>query len=72
MEQAPPPMIINEEEKYKVKEVQKHRKQDKRMQYLIHWKGYGDKHDQQIAESELPCIKEAIENYWMRILSQNL
>ena len=63
MEQAPPPMIINEEEKYKVKEVQKHRKQGRRMQYLIHQKGYGDKHDQWIAESELPYVKEAIKNY---------
>ena len=45
MELAPLPTIINEEKEYKVKEVQKYRKQDKEMQYLVHWKGYGDKHD---------------------------
>jgi len=33
------------------------------MQYLIHWKGYRDEHDQWIAKSELPHAKEAIEDY---------
>ena len=46
MEPAPTPMIINEEEEYKVKEVQKHRKHGRGMQYLVHWKEYGDEHDQ--------------------------
>jgi len=36
---APLPMIINEEEEYEVEEVRKHRKQGRRTQYLIHWKG---------------------------------
>jgi len=45
MELAPPPMIINEEEEYEVEEVQKHRKHGKETQYLVHWKGYGDKYD---------------------------
>ena len=30
------PTIINEEEEYKVEEVQKHRKQGRGMQYLVH------------------------------------
>ena len=34
---APLPIIINEEEKYEVEEVRKHRKQGRGMQYLIHW-----------------------------------
>ena len=46
MELVPPPTIINEKEEYKVEEVQKYRKRDKGTQYLVHWKGYGDKHDQ--------------------------
>ena len=41
-----PPTIINEEEKYKVEEVRKHRKQGWRTQFLVHWKGYRDEHDQ--------------------------
>ena len=63
MEPAPPPIIINEEEEYKVEEVQKHRKWGKETQYLIHWKGYGDEHDQWIAESGLPYAKGVIEDY---------
>ena len=46
MEPAPLPTIINEEEEYKVEEVRKHRKRGKGTQYLVHWKGYGDEHDQ--------------------------
>ena len=45
-EPAPPPTIINEEEEYEVEEVQKHRKWGRGTQYLVHWKGYGDEHDQ--------------------------
>ena len=71
-ELAPPPTIINEEEEYEVKKVRKHRKQDRGTQYLMHWKGYGDKHNQQITEMGLPHAKEAIEDYWTRYLSQNL
>ena len=45
-EPAPPPTIINEEEEYEVEEVRKYRKQSRGIQYLMHWKGYGDEHDQ--------------------------
>jgi len=69
---APPPTIINEEEEYEVEEVRKHRKWGRGMQYLIHWKGYGDEHDQWIVESGLPHAKDTIEDYWTRYLSQNL
>ena len=41
------------------------------MQYLMHWEGYGDKHDQWIAETGLPHAKETIEDYWLRILVPN-
>jgi len=33
---APPPMIINEKEEYKMEEVRKHRKHGRGTQYLIH------------------------------------
>jgi len=66
---APPLVIINEEEEYKVEEVWKHRTQRWGMQYLVHWKGYGDEHDQWIAESGLPYAKQVIEDYWTRYLS---
>jgi len=69
---APSPTIINEEEEYEVEEVRKHRKQERGTQYLVHWKGYGNEHDQWIAETGLPHAKEAIEDYWTRVSSQNL
>jgi len=65
-------MIINEEEEYKVEEVRKHRKRERGTQYLVHWKGYRDEHDQWIAEMELPHAREVIEDYWIRCSSQNL
>jgi len=55
-------MIINEEEEYEVEEVRKHRKQGWGTQYLVHWKSYGDEHDQWIAESGLPHAKQVIED----------
>jgi len=71
-EPAPPPTIINEEEEYEIEEVRKHQKCGKGMQCLVHWKGYGDEHDQWIAEMGLPHAREAIEDYWARYLSRNL
>jgi len=71
-EPAPPPTIINEEEEYEVEEVRKYRKRGRGTQYLIHWKGYGDKHDQWIAEMGLLHARQAIEDYWTRCSSRNL
>ena len=71
-EPAPPPMIINEEEEYEIEEVRKHQKQERGVQYLVHWKGYRDEHDQWIVETGLPHAKEVIEDYWIRVSSRNL
>jgi len=64
--------IINKKEEYKVKEVRKHRKQSKGMQYLVHWKDYGNEYNQWIVELGLPHAKKVIEDYWTRCLSRNL
>ena len=72
MEPAPPPDIFNKEEEYKVEEIRKHRKQEWRTQFLVHQKDYKDKYDQQITETGLSHAKEVIEDYWTRVLSQNL
>ena len=63
IEPAPLPTIINEEEEYKVEEVWKHRKQNRGMQYLLYWKGYGNEHDQWIMETGLLYAKGMIEDY---------
>ena len=55
--------IINEEEEYKVEEIRKHQKKRQGTQYLVHWKGYRNEHNQWIAEMGLPHIKETIEDY---------
>jgi len=68
-EPASPLIIINEEEEYEIEEVRKHRKQGRGMQYLVHWKGYGDEHNQWIAETGLPYAREVIEDYWARCSS---
>jgi len=72
IEPAPVPIIINEEEEYKVEEVQKYRKPGRGMQYLVYWKGHENKHDQWIVEIGLPHAKEAIKDYWTWCLGQNL
>ena len=40
------PPTINKEEEYIIEEVRKHRKQGWGTQFLVHWKGYGNEHDQ--------------------------
>ena len=37
--------IINEKEEYEVEEIRNHRKQGYSMQFLVHWKGYSNKHN---------------------------
>jgi len=69
MESAPLPTIINEEEEYEFKEVWKHRKQGRGIQYMVHWKGYKNEHDQWIVETVLPHAKGVIEDYWIRYSS---
>ena len=66
------PNIINDEEEYKVEEIGKHWKKGQGTQYLVHWKEYGNKHDQWIVETVLSHVKGVIKDYWTRILSWNL
>jgi len=68
-EPVPSPTIINKKEEYEIEEVRKHRKQGRVTQYLIHWKGYRDKHDQWIVKTGLHHAKEVIEDYWTRYSS---
>ena len=60
---APLPDIITEEKEYKVEEIRKHWKKEQGTQYLVHWKGYGNEHDQWIAETGFSHAKGAIEDY---------
>jgi len=60
---VPLPDIINEEEEYEVEEIRGHCKKGRETQFLIHWKGYGNEHDQWMVEANLPHAKEAIQDY---------
>ena len=60
---APPLEIINKEEEYEVEEIRNLRKQEYKMQFLVHWREYGNKHDQWIVEMRLPHAKEASQDY---------
>jgi len=64
---APPPDIINEEEEYEVEEIREHRKKGRGTQFLVHWKGYGNEHDQWMTETNLQHAKEAIQDYWTQL-----
>ena len=72
MELAPLPDIINKEEEYKVEEIRKYRKQGQETQFLVYWKSHRDEHNQWIAETGLSYAKEAIEDYFSGVSSQNL
>jgi len=63
IELAPLPDIINEKEEYEVEKIRKYQKQRCGTQFLVYWKGYGNEHDQWIAEMGLPHGKEMIEDY---------
>ena len=63
MELAPLSDIINKKKEYEVEEIRKYQKKKQGTQYLIHWKGYGNEHDQWIAESGLPHAKGMIKDY---------
>ena len=45
MELASIPDIINKEEEYEVEETRKYRKQECSIQFLVHWKGYGNEYN---------------------------
>ena len=72
MDSVPSPNIINEEKEYKTEEVQNYRKQECDMQFLVHWKEYRNKYNQWISETGLSHAREVIEDYWTKILNQNL
>ena len=42
------------------------------MEFLVHWKEYGNEYNQWISEIGLLHAREVVENYWTRILDQNI
>jgi hypothetical protein len=59
----PPPEIINEEEEYEIEEIRGHRKRGRGMQYLVHWKGYGNEDDTWLPKSAMGNAEELFAEY---------
>jgi transposase InsO family protein len=68
----PPPEIVEGEEEYEVEELRGYRKRGRGTQYLVHWKGYGDEHDQWISKTNLTNTEELIKEYHRKFPEQNL
>jgi hypothetical protein len=70
-EPPPSPDIINDEEEYEVEEIRGHCKKGRGIQYLVHWKGYGNEHDQWLSKTNLEGSAELIEEYHQRFPEKN-
>jgi len=57
-------LLPNKKKEYKVEEIRKYWKQGWKIQFLVHWKGYRDEHDQWITKTGLSHAKEMIKDYW--------
>jgi len=66
-EPPPPPDILNDEEEYEVEEIRGQRKRGRGTQYLVHWKGYTDEHDQWLSRTSLEHAAELIQEYHNQI-----
>jgi hypothetical protein len=57
----PPPDIIEEE--YEIEEIHGHRRKGRGIQYLVHWKGYGNEDDTWLPWSSLGNAEELLSKY---------
>jgi len=57
------PVIIEEEEEYKVKKIMNKRKRYSKWEYLVKWKGYITEEDSWKRETNLKNAKETVEEY---------
>ena len=64
---APPLDLIDNEEKYEIKQILKHRGPPKNRSYLIRWKGYTAEEDAWLKEAELRNATEFLYAYKKRI-----
>ena len=56
-------MIIDNEEEWKVERILQHRKQGKKTQYLIYWKGFNQEEDTWETENNLKNAKGKLKEY---------
>ena len=53
------PELVDDEERWEVKEVLKKRKREGRTQFLVRWKGWGEEYDQWIEEEDIKDVEAA-------------
>ena len=61
--EQPSPDLIEGQEEYEVEEILDQRKQGRRYQYLVHWKGYPDSSNKWITRMNLKNARELVEAY---------
>ena len=59
----PPSVIINNEEEWEVERILQHRKQGKKTQYLMYWKGFSQEEDTWKTENNLKNTKGKLKKY---------
>ena len=59
----PEPTLVRGEEEYEVEKILQHKKENRKMYYLIRWKGYGREHDQWEPEANLKNAKKILREY---------
>ena len=65
-EEAPPPVLVDEEEEYEVDQVLDSRLHFRHLQYLVKWKGYSDAKNSWLPEGELGNAAELTEEFHRR------
>src|SRR6202008_1710536 len=62
----PPPDIIEQQEEYEVEEIRDSRMHRRRLEYLMHWKGYPSEEDTWEPEKNVAHSPEAIADFHRR------
>ena len=65
-EDAPPPVLVEDEEEYEVEQVLDSRLHYRRLQYLVKWKGYSDTENSWLPEPDLKHAAELTEEFHRR------
>jgi len=61
----PPSDLIDGEEEYEIESIRDTRKQRRRTQYLVHWKGYPSSDDSWVDEREIHA-PELVQNFHLQ------